>query len=46
MRLLLDTHVFIWWADAPERLTRNALAALEDETNDLILCVVSVGKFR
>jgi PIN domain nuclease of toxin-antitoxin system len=46
MRLLLDTHVFIWWADAPERLTSNALAALEDDTNDLILSVVSLWEIQ
>src|SRR3569832_1824161 len=42
MKLLLDTHIFIWWADQPERLSPAALSALEDEANDLLLSVVSV----
>lgn len=29
MRLLLDTHVFIWW-DAGQKLSRKALAAIRD----------------
>jgi PIN domain nuclease of toxin-antitoxin system len=27
MKLLLDTHIFIWWADHPEKLSP-ALSAL------------------
>ena len=33
MKLLLDTHVFIWWVDHPEKLSPAALSALEDEAN-------------
>jgi PIN domain nuclease of toxin-antitoxin system len=46
MRLLLDTHVFIWWADDPERLSPAALAALEDEANELLLSVASVWEMQ
>lgn len=46
MKLLLDTHIFIWWADTPEKLSSVALSALEDETNDLILSVVSVWEIQ
>ena len=46
MKLLLDTHIFIWWADAPEKLSSTALSALEDEANDLILSVVSVWEIQ
>ena len=28
MKLLLDTHVLMWWLAAPERLSTDALAAL------------------
>jgi len=28
---LLDTHIFIWWADQPEKLSTAALSALEDD---------------
>jgi len=46
MRLLLDTHVFIWWADNPEKLSPAALAALEDEANELLLSVASVWEMQ
>ena len=46
MNLLLDTHTFIWWADVPEKLSANALTALEDENNRLILSVVSVWEMQ
>ena len=46
MRLLLDTHVFIWWADNPEKLSPAALAALENEANELILSVGSVWEMQ
>ncbi|MCU1267510.1 MAG: hypothetical protein JWM21_3828 [Acidobacteria bacterium] len=42
MKLLLDTHVFIWWANDPEKLSAAALSALEDEANELLLSVASV----
>ena len=28
MKLLLDTHVFLWWRAEPERLTREAHGAI------------------
>jgi len=37
MRLLLDTHVFIWWADQQESLSATALSAMKDEANELVL---------
>ena len=43
MKLLLDTHTFNWWADQPEKLLPDALSALEDEANELLLSVASVG---
>ncbi len=46
MRLLLDTHIFIWWADQPEKLSPAALSALEDEANELILSVASVWEMQ
>jgi PIN domain nuclease of toxin-antitoxin system len=42
MKLLLDTHVFIWWADQPEKLSPAALSALEDGANVILLSVGSV----
>src|SRR6266446_8582020 len=46
MKLLLDTHVFIWWADRPEKLSHTALSALEDEANELLLSVASVWEMQ
>ncbi len=41
MRLLLDTHVFLWWVhDAPE-LSRKARAAIADARNEGLLSLAS-----
>ncbi len=37
MKLLLDTHVFIWWFNEPEKLSKKVLAACEDNKNELTL---------
>ena len=44
--LLLDTHIFIWWVDQPERLSPSALSALQDEANELLLSVASVWEMQ
>lgn len=44
--LLFDTHSFVWWADAPDKLSATALAALEDENNRLILSDVSIWEMQ
>src|SRR6266852_893870 len=46
MKLLLDTHIFICWADHPEKLSPAALSALEDEVNELLLSVASVWEMQ
>ena len=46
MKLLLDTHIFIWWVDQPERLSPSALSALQDEANELLLSVASVWEMQ
>ena len=41
MRLLLDTHVFLWWVtDAPE-LSRRARRAIADSKSECLLSVAS-----
>src|SRR6185437_10336178 len=42
MRLLLDTHILIWGAVEPERLSRAARALIEDLDNDLAFSAVSL----
>ena len=37
MRLLLDTHAFLWAAADPDRLHANARAAIEDRTNEVLV---------
>jgi PIN domain nuclease of toxin-antitoxin system len=46
MKLLLDTHAFIWMFDEPEKLSPKALAALTDRGNDLILSAASVWEMQ
>ncbi len=41
MRLLLDTHVLLWWHDQPARLTETAYDAINDLDNDVFLSVVN-----
>ena len=42
MRLLLDTHTFLWLVDGNSRLSTTAQTALCDSANALFLSVVSV----
>ena len=44
--LLFDMHSFVWWADEPTKLSRVALAALEDENNRLFLSGVSIWEMQ
>ena len=46
MKLLLDTHVFIWWANEPDRLSSTALSACQDSDNTLALSVASVWEMQ
>ncbi|MBA3395768.1 MAG: type II toxin-antitoxin system VapC family toxin [Deltaproteobacteria bacterium] len=41
MKLLLDTHVLLWSATDPDRLSTDARAALEDGSHDVLVSVVS-----
>jgi PIN domain nuclease of toxin-antitoxin system len=42
VKLLLDTHVVLWVAIAPSRLSPRAKAILDDDENDLVFSVASV----
>lgn len=46
MRLLLDTHTFIWMFDKPERLSSKAHALLVDADNELFLSAASVWEMQ
>lgn len=42
MRILIDTHVFLWWDRQQRHLSRPLQAAIADETNDIFLSAASV----
>lgn len=42
MRILLDTHVLLWWLSDPQRLNTKARRLLEDEENEVLLSSISV----
>ena len=46
MRLLLDTHIFIWWDSEPHRVPVPILTLCEDLTNTLVLSVASVWEIQ
>src|SRR5438128_1883369 len=46
MRLLLDTHIFIWWNGDLDRLPSRARALCEDKANTLVLSLVSVWEMQ
>ena len=41
MRLLLDTHVFLWFILSPSQLSSDALAAIQTAENTIYLSLVS-----
>lgn len=41
MRLLLDTHAFLWWSDDSPQLPRPARRAIQDEDNDVLVSAAS-----
>ncbi|MBN2107976.1 MAG: type II toxin-antitoxin system VapC family toxin, partial [Deltaproteobacteria bacterium] len=46
MKLLLDTHVFIWWDSDPAKLSKKALALCADPGNTLFLSVASAWEMQ
>jgi PIN domain nuclease of toxin-antitoxin system len=46
MKLLLDTHTFIWWDSEPTRLSAQAMALCQDRENVLLLSVASVWEMQ
>ena len=41
MRILLDTHAFVWWTVEPERLSKTAYESIADEANAVIVSAAS-----
>lgn len=46
MKLLLDTHAFIWWDSDPTQLSAPARAALQDPAATVFVSVVSVWEMQ
>ena len=46
MKLLLDTHVFIWWDSQSTSLSASMRAVCEDPENTLYLSMVSVWEMQ
>ena len=46
MKVLLDTHTFIWWDSTPDKLSPRARAACHDRTNFLLFSVASAWEMQ
>ncbi|KAF0248032.1 MAG: PilT protein-like protein [bacterium] len=46
MRLLLDTHIFLWWDSDPSKLSKMSLEAIEDKSNSLFLSIISIWEIQ
>ncbi|WP_287313397.1 type II toxin-antitoxin system VapC family toxin [Moorena sp. SIO1G6] len=46
MKLLLDTHTFIWWTVSQGKLSEQVKSLLADKQNDLFLSLVSVWEMQ
>lgn len=42
MRLLLDTHILLWAAYSPDKLSPEAVQLISDESNDLVFSAASI----
>jgi PIN domain nuclease of toxin-antitoxin system len=46
MRILLDTHIFIWMATEPERLSPRFTESIIDRRNSLFLSLASIWEMQ
>jgi PIN domain nuclease of toxin-antitoxin system len=46
MKLLLDTHTFIWWDNEPDKLPKQIHDSCQDPTNELLLSLASVWELQ
>ncbi len=46
MKLLLDTHAFMWWDSQSSQLSPRALVGCSDPANDLLLSAASVWEMQ
>lgn len=46
MKILLDTHTFIWWDSSPEKLSDAVLKACQDKENLILFSMVSIWEMQ
>ncbi|MEL7071964.1 MAG: type II toxin-antitoxin system VapC family toxin [Cyanobacteria bacterium J06581_3] len=46
MRLLLDTHAFMWWDSTPEKIPSETSALLKQPDNEILLSIVSIWEMQ
>jgi PIN domain nuclease of toxin-antitoxin system len=42
VRIIIDTHVFIWYIQNSDRLPRLVAAQINDSRNDILLSIASI----
>lgn len=45
MRILIDTHVLLWYLNGDEKLSKAIISILEDDENQIVISVVSLWEF-
>ena len=46
MKLLFDTHTFMWWHSEPDRIPRDSLTLLQNPNHELLLSIVSLWEMQ
>jgi PIN domain nuclease of toxin-antitoxin system len=46
MKLLLDTHTFLWWDSDPNRIPPATCALMEESNNELLVSLVSFWEIQ
>jgi len=46
LKILFDTHTFLWWIGEPERLSKKLHGLCKDRNNTILLSVVSVWEIQ
>ena len=46
MKVLLDSHSFVWWRDEPRKISPTAFAEVSNPNNDVFLSVVTVWELQ
>ena len=44
MKYMIDTHILIWLAVSPEKISKNILEIIENPLNDICVSTVSLGE--